>query len=760
MEKSIKKLSLRFLWGHKKQTQALITILSICILYSFFILNYKEASRLNKIETLSNTYGHFNQAVDHVDTRQVDKIMQHTLVDRAGEVRVHSEIDYPFQTIKLGSMDQVALVMLNVELQQGRMPLQENDIVLEEHIVNKLGYPHQLGITIELNQKNYTLVGIMKDYNENLVLPALQGIVVSNEAISYSQVYIQSSEEDLFSAGLKQQVVLNNIATQVTEGYLNEMIVTIYGIWFIVFMLVYSMFYLQVKQKISQFLLLRSIGASQKQIRKMIYYQGVYLFKISTLIGLTIGIVLFEMVCYWQFQTLYFNIGLTWLTLTYILLCLIIGLVLPAKQASQLSMSGHLEGKYITKSYKTVAMSIKNLNKRYKQVSFVHYYFQLLLVTCCLFCSFETMSYFQQVKRQQSNQQMDLYDFSIQSDLVSNHDIPPLSDTTINEIGHIAGIKNIQTIHYVKDLQSDPFLNIIYLSSSHQKILDYFETILTPKELDILIHQEGVIYLQYPSIRDKNGRSGINSTMTQKDIELMENVLNVEIIREDIKQVVIENKPVEVIKVITNIDTIKDINYIAGIKNPYLTSQVIRIKDSLANRTHYAIETTRHDHHKVIEKKLKQVLQPEYEGYYLVNHYERYQEETSRMDKTLQNAILLSVLGIGVVLVVIYTYSKGKSLEQISTWKTFRAIGMSKKMMDKMEYHWITHLYLKALAIVLASKLIYFLYHFYYGYRWGGQALLKIYLEWVHYPYLECSFISLLFYIILIQLYKMARKHP
>lgn len=94
----------------------------------------------------------------------------------------------------IGTMSDGFISMGSIELEKGKMPDNDNEAAIDRNSLNRLGQGTDIGDIITLNDKEYTLSGIMNSYtnvwNDGKKLPGI--IVTENEAdnIETDETYI------------------------------------------------------------------------------------------------------------------------------------------------------------------------------------------------------------------------------------------------------------------------------------------------------------------------------------------------------------------------------------------------------------------------------------------------------------------------------------------------------------------------------------------------------------------------------------------
>lgn len=256
----------------------------------------------------------------------------------------------PYRYIELEGYGQDAFNMLPIKLKEGRLPKNSNEIIFEEWIneyfdreiklgdkikfdlgerhieegeEDEFGYTEYLGEDFEkTGEKEYTVVGFISPtyiYRGNFIT---QGITSSNIGEAKGNNYkayfslpnskIRKAQEIIGKIGKDLGVESKNIESH------NELL-RLYGVSgnpmldtslmalviFVVVLIVvstvaviYNTFNISVLERISQFGLLRSVGATPKQIRRIILREAAILSAIGIPIGLFLGVFAMKIVLY------------------------------------------------------------------------------------------------------------------------------------------------------------------------------------------------------------------------------------------------------------------------------------------------------------------------------------------------------------------------------------------------------------------------------------------------------------------------------
>ena len=128
--------------------------------------------------------------------KENDTIKNHPYIGNVTTARTVASVSDATNSsdIMIGTMSDSFIKMGHIEPEQGRMPDNDNEAAIDRNSLIRLGQGHDIGDTITLNNKDYTLCGILGSYtnvwNDGRYLPGI--IVTESEAdrITTESVYI------------------------------------------------------------------------------------------------------------------------------------------------------------------------------------------------------------------------------------------------------------------------------------------------------------------------------------------------------------------------------------------------------------------------------------------------------------------------------------------------------------------------------------------------------------------------------------------
>ncbi|MBS4538372.1 FtsX-like permease family protein [Clostridium sp. D2Q-11] len=305
-----KQLTKKYLKSNKKRAILTIVgiILSVALISSIglFLKGMQDA----QIEDMRNTYGSYHLHYDNVDRELIEKISNHPKVGRSGTYNIESEfiLDEEINVLEIGATNK-ALELFPAKVKRGRLPEEKGEVAIEGWLLRHINPNADVGGNINVNNRAYRLVGILENniteqINNRSIILTRNNYTEDKEAILLAEVSpktnLKSAVEELEALGKEGQVQKNiNLlamqgATRGDEGFFGLYMVVAVIIAIVVIStiaVIYNSFQISVMERIKEFGLLRAVGTTPKQIRKLILREATLLSLIGIPIGLLFGIV-------------------------------------------------------------------------------------------------------------------------------------------------------------------------------------------------------------------------------------------------------------------------------------------------------------------------------------------------------------------------------------------------------------------------------------------------------------------------------------
>lgn len=387
-----KNLAKRYLIQNKKRTiTSIIAIVIVTILLSSILLLFHVYQEyMISIQRDSNNwearfenipYGKIYALKENSDIKQV-AVVQTIGVSAENYWKETNE-----QHIILKAYNETAMQNLKIQLINGRLPNNINEIVVSSNLID-LG--EKINITINDIQKEYQIVGIMQppsfekisfQYSEIAAITCLGENLNDTDIVDASIVYQNIHDTYVYTEQIADVLKLyENDAKKQDNIQYNEDLLHYSNIWnmnseedlkiigmtgcivvlivVIAIVIIYSIFNLSVEERKKEFANLHSIGATKKQIFSIIFWEATILLLIAISIGILLSILLITITINYinlvtesslilsiPYLKLLFAILLTVIT-TYV------AILKPAIKASKVSIIEELRGVKTSKKMK------------------------------------------------------------------------------------------------------------------------------------------------------------------------------------------------------------------------------------------------------------------------------------------------------------------------------------------------------------------------------------------------------------------------
>ncbi len=381
----------RYLAAHKKKTR--LTMISIAISVAlvtgiFSMLDvFLQYEKMQVIKDIGN----YHILVQNPSEKEMQSISSRIDVQNAGRW-----IDYGRGSInnikcRLGALEEKIADNFDLKVLEGKYPTNKNEIMIEKWTAESLYLDKKVNDTIKITfneddtEREFVISGIYNDF-AYMKAEGIPALLLSSDSNNEINKY-----KDLYMVEFKNRVNINKAVEDIKnqlniEGdrvVLNERLLAVIGqsknssalwlystgavLFFIVLLagvvMIYNTFNISVMDRIRQFGLLRCIGASQSQIKKIVKRQGLIITLKAIPIGIFAGVIItFACSAILKFynNNLFGNISVFNFSPIGIAAGILVGFLtvfiassLPAKKAASVSPVNAVTGSNETKTKKT-----------------------------------------------------------------------------------------------------------------------------------------------------------------------------------------------------------------------------------------------------------------------------------------------------------------------------------------------------------------------------------------------------------------------
>lgn len=324
----LKKIAWIGLCGRKRQTLLIIIAISLSLSFLVTIFNIQGSIEKTEESQRKDIYGEWQAAVCDIDDNILDNLQSNLIIEQYGMSTIYSVISDKNGGIEygyLGTMDDAAIDLGNINLLEGNLPTNENEIAMEMSLLDSLGIPYTVGeeITIYLNEVDentlesksvetkFILSGVISNFT-SLWKTNTKNLVSAIVSSDYANVSTNPISSNIFFT-VKDKYINNINSLELliySHGYLiindytyfdlnpnyssfemklSRTIVFIIIIFITSIFIIYNILSTTFQKRKKSLITLRIIGANKSHIISLIFYELMYLIMFSFPIGFILG---------------------------------------------------------------------------------------------------------------------------------------------------------------------------------------------------------------------------------------------------------------------------------------------------------------------------------------------------------------------------------------------------------------------------------------------------------------------------------------
>ncbi|WP_446897369.1 FtsX-like permease family protein [Clostridium sp. LBM24168] len=317
---SYKKLTGKYIRSNKKRS--ILTVIGIVLsaalisTIGFFIVSMQNA----EIESVKDKYGSWHVMYTAPDKELAAKVTENSKVSRSGfyqqgeNIKINEDL-----SISPVTASDSALELLPYRIKTGRFPQNDREAAVENWVLRYVKKDAKLGDKIKLGGREYTLAGILQDnvgtqVNKTGIFLSKNNNIDRHKSVLLAEISSKTNLKKAVSeldglpksktvkvGGRTSASVVNNSPLIDIQGGgdgksglsgLYSTVAIIIGIVLVAAIaVIYNSFQISVVERMRQFGLLRAIGATPAQIRKIVLREASVLSIIGVPLGLVCGII-------------------------------------------------------------------------------------------------------------------------------------------------------------------------------------------------------------------------------------------------------------------------------------------------------------------------------------------------------------------------------------------------------------------------------------------------------------------------------------
>lgn len=303
MINNYKELSKRYLKHNKKRTVLTLLGIILSLALTATIGLFVKSGEVSQLENTKHEIGFsFHLGYGTYTDEIFTKVSNNPNVEKYGIMSRGSSTDVNGITFTKYYVDKGATEFFKYSLKEGRMPTSSNEVCIDQWSKEYIKEGLKIGDTINLDGNNYTITGFLK--NDEYFQREKQGRVITfSDNPENGQLMVEIGEKANFEDTLKalsalttkDNLIRNESLIRMRNFGNNRVLIAaaVIGVLIVLsatIIVIYNSFQINVAERIKQFGLLRSIGATKKQIRKIVFRETTILLLIAIPIGIIISI--------------------------------------------------------------------------------------------------------------------------------------------------------------------------------------------------------------------------------------------------------------------------------------------------------------------------------------------------------------------------------------------------------------------------------------------------------------------------------------
>ncbi|MBW6411594.1 ABC transporter permease [Clostridium weizhouense] len=296
-------MSTRYLKQNKKRT--ILTLIGIILSLSLIatIGLFVKSGEISQVENVKYEMGYsFHLSYKTYTDEILSKIDNNPNVERFGIMSLGERVPYNSILIEEYFMNKGATEFFKYSIKEGSMPQNNSEICIDEWGKDHIKEGLKIGDTLDVKGNQYKIVGFLKN-DEYYQREKICRLITFSASPKNGQLMVEISPKADFEGTLKnlsnltnkENLISNEPLIRINKLGSNKNLIVAAGIAITIVLcatiiVIYNSFQINVAERVKQFGLLRSIGATKKQIKNIVFREATVLLFIAIPIGLVISI--------------------------------------------------------------------------------------------------------------------------------------------------------------------------------------------------------------------------------------------------------------------------------------------------------------------------------------------------------------------------------------------------------------------------------------------------------------------------------------
>ena len=351
----VKKLAKRNLKTDKSRNILIIITIALAACLIMATTLYFFASQR---ESLNDAVGRYQAVIDEVDDDTLAKLVDDDRL-QVGVSHLLGLVSYRDHKLTVRSMDETLMKLAKYPDLEGTLPESANEIAVTKAFLDRAGLSKSVGDTVSLNlgdgEKEYILCGILPVENANYSVFVSQSYIENKASAPTYSAYIRLNQSDGWNKSAIQaelsalcgelgiqpgQMQFSTYYFSLIEQRSSQYVAIIASISLIVALVctlvIYSLFYVSIARKTNEYGKLRTIGITGRQMKRIVFREGLSLSVTGIPIGISAGTLAGYILVPKGFHTLMVLV-IAAITALFVYLCVMVAVTKPARTAAHVT---------------------------------------------------------------------------------------------------------------------------------------------------------------------------------------------------------------------------------------------------------------------------------------------------------------------------------------------------------------------------------------------------------------------------------------
>ena len=292
----------------------LITIILSVSLIAVFVFMQTAMEEKNRKDLAKRQHVIYHEVTE----KQIENLSQHPQISFAKEFKQGQSFEVDDYILVPCYIEPSDSPMLTLDIKQGAYPQKINEVLVYDEMLIRMGIEPKVGQSVSISYldgttEEYVVSGLLtaevtdvfslyfsKEYAVNgsqlKNIPFNLSAQIVDAEIMSSEEFLSTIRDIGANTGLERKNINENNAFVSSLSYSSQQIMIIVlisiAVLLVSVLVIYSIFYISISDRTRQFGQLRTLGITQKQIKRMIRKEGTILSLIGSAIGITIGAIL------------------------------------------------------------------------------------------------------------------------------------------------------------------------------------------------------------------------------------------------------------------------------------------------------------------------------------------------------------------------------------------------------------------------------------------------------------------------------------